>query len=524
MKRTFILLAALWGCLFVSAAVPQFNYRKLNAKASKEYLKAVHPGGVDGHAYWNVYAKKFTYAPSFDFKEVDGASRYLYEISSALGEWSFVADTPNESLAKVWNSIPVGDVVLKVSALDAKGAVKELVGERKFFRDFPFQGPYNPAVRGYRQAAVMGMLYVHNMKAVKSWLKNSEPDMSYDHNTYANKIIGGTVRMEVLLARTCPQYADEAIAIARNAAQFLMSLARKDGEPMAYFPPTYYKNLVASKRSENQGKLMTMDGTFAAQAYLDLYDYTKEQKYFDEAMHMMDTYARIQAEDGSFPIKVDIATAEPVNAAKAMLHPILRLALRVERQYGVKKYEQMRRKAEQWMMQVPMHTFDLTGQFEDVTVMNIRAYQNLTNCTAAPFATYLLSKDNPTPEEVSQSEELVRFSEDQFVYWDNVADQNGLKRDTTPCVFEQYKYAMPVDNSACNVANAMLSLYENNGDELMLAKAVALLDTITVVQDIVTGQIPTTWRLRYKKPTFWINCSYASVVTLLRLDDILSNR
>ena len=78
---------------------------------------------------------------------------------------------------------------------------------------------------------------------------------------------------------------------------------------------------------------------------------------------------------------------------------------------------------------------------------------------------------------------------------------------------------MPVDNSACNVANAMLSIYERTGDKLMLAKATALIDNITVVQCVNTGKIPTTWRLRLNyKPTFWINCTYDSVAILLRME------
>ena len=99
--------------------------------------------------------------------------------------------------------------------------------------------------------------------------------------------------------------------------------------------------------------------------------------------------------------------------------------------------------------------------------------------------------------------------------------KDGYKKDSTPCVFEQYKYAMPVDNSSCNVANAMLSLYEQTGDELMLAKAKALIDNITATQCVNTGKILTTWRIRHNyKPSFWINCSYSSASTLLRLDEM----
>ena len=162
----------------------------------------------------------------------------------------------------------------------------------------------------------------------------------------------------------------------------------------------------------------------------------------------------------------------------------------------------------------------LTGQFEDVTVLGLQPYENLTNCTAAPYATYLLSRE-ANAEEIATAYELVRFSEDQFVYWDMPIGKDGYKKDSTPCVFEQYKYAMPVDNSSCNVANAMLSIYELTGDELMKAKAKALIDNITVTQCVNTGKILTTWRVRHNtKPSFWINCSYSSACTLLRMEEL----
>ena len=93
---------------------------------------------------------------------------------------------------------------------------------------------------------------------------------------------------------------------------------------------------------------------------------------------------------------------------------------------------------------------------------------------------------------------------------------------------DRYKYQKPVDNSACNVADAMLSLYEATGEEIYLAKGKALIDNITVVQNAVNGQIPTTWDFRPTKSdrnrTYWINCSYSSISSLLRLEKLLAER
>lgn len=210
---------------------------------------------------------------------------------------------------------------------------------------------------------------------------------------------------------------------------------------------------------------------------------------------------RLQREDGSLPIKVDFVTGEPVNDACAMLHPLLRYFQRLKADYGVETYAEAQAEGERWMRDVAIRNFDMTGQFEDVTVLGLQPYENLTNCTAAPYAAYLLSKEAPSAEDMADAVDLARFSEDQFTFWDTPLTENGIKDKATPCVYEQYKYQKPVDNSACNVADAMLSLYEATGEEIYLAKGKALIDNITVVQNAVNGQIPTTWTSAPRRAT-----------------------
>ncbi len=499
------------------------DYSELNEQARQEYLEPVRPGYEGENPFWNGFAKKFIYAPAFDFPEYEGAAEYRFTVRGADASWTFVADTPKAALSPVWNDVAVGDVELVVEALDAGGNVLAEVGSRKFLRDFPFSGPYASPSRDYRQAAVMGLMYIHRMPEIQYWLDHAEPDMSYSHNTYPCKIIGATIRAEVLLASLVPSVREDAEKIARNAAQFLIDQSRPAGDPLAYFPPTYYKDLVASKRDENRNKTMMMEAAAAGNAFLDLFNLTQDSTYFNHAVGIADTYLRRQREDGSFPIKVDFISGEPVNTSCAMLGSVLSYFLRLHNEYGLMEYEQAREKGEAWMRDVALKAFDMTGQFEDVTVLGLQPYENLTNCTAAPYATYLLSRENRSDADLEYAEDLVRFSEDQFVFWDMIPNEYGFKPCATPCVYEQYKYQKPVDASVCNVSNAMLSLYEATGDRLYYAKAKALIDNITIVQNAVNGKIPTTWDYRKpssdRKRTFWINCSYSSVKTLLRMQD-----
>ncbi len=499
------------------------DFKELNARAAKEYLKPVRPASEGRNPCWNEFSKKFTYAPTFDVKAREGAEKYRFVVRAADGgqEWSFTSEDPCADLSPVWASIPPSKVNLDVLALDGSENVLDTVYRRSFLRDFPFEGPYNRNVRPYKEAAVMAALYVHRMPGVIKFRETGVPDLDlYSHFTYPNKVIGGLIRIEVKVAEYVPGLRDEALETARKAADFLIGLSRPAGDPLEFFPPTFYGDRAASTKPWNIGKTMTMDACYAGNAFLDLFDATGDSLYFDRALKIADTFKKIQYSDGSFPIKVDYATGEPVNEVRAMLHPVLNYTRRLENGYGVTEYSQMREKAAQWMKTVALETFDLTGQFEDVTVEGLKPYQNLTNCTAAPYASYIL-RGKPDEQEIEDARDLIRLSEDQFVHWNALPNKEGVRPIATPCVYEQHRYQVPVDNSTCNVANAYLDLYELTGDELAYAKAKALIDNLTVVQFVTSGQIPTTFNLRTPEKnatrTYWVNCTNASIQILLRM-------
>ena len=127
------------------------EHEVLNAQATEEYLQPIRPGYEGRNPFWNKFAKKFIYAPTFDFPAAEGATAYRFTIRPAqentITSWTFTADTPTAPLSPVWNDITPGNVVLTVEAVDADGNVIKTVGERRFLRDFPFEGPYHDAVR-----------------------------------------------------------------------------------------------------------------------------------------------------------------------------------------------------------------------------------------------------------------------------------------------------------------------------------------------------------------------------------------
>ena len=504
------------------------NYKRVNAQARKEYRKPIRPGTNGINAFWNEFANKFIFAPAFDFPERSLARAYLFIIYDADGhKWEMKSSSPKADLAPIWDKIPGGtQVTLDVFPILQSGTdTADTLGHRTFLRDFPFQGPYNTPARSYREAAMKGMLYLHHMKPIKHWRDNKEPDMTYRLNTYACKIMGSTIVNECLVARFFPQEREAALQAARNVAAYLRSVSQPKDAPLAYFPPTYINGVLVNAsitKQEGEDATMCMEALTVANGLLDLYNETKEREYYDWAIGIANTYKRLQRPDGSMPIKLVFSTGEPVNDRSAMLHPLLSFLQRLHDEYGIDTYEEMRHKGERWMHEVAIRHFDMTGQFEDVSVLNIKPFQNLTNCTAAPYADYIYRKPAPTKEDLQDASDLMRMSEDQFVFWEMRPDADGIRRHILPCVFEQYKYRQSVDASACNVAGGYLAGYLQTGDELMLAKAIALTNSITISQDARSGFIPTIWERResFGEGSMWINCAVHSIRHLLRMSEV----
>ena len=494
-----------------------FDFDELNKRAAAEYLVPVRPGDGKDFPFWNSCAPSFIYAPVFEFTPVKKASYYVFLINDTI---AFKSDSVLVSLSQVWDKVPVRkNNKLVVKSFDKKGKYIGDAGHRTFEKKPIFEGPYIQNTRPYKEAAMKGLFYFCHQPYFKHWMASQEPDMSYIHNAYPCKIIGATVSMAVMIAELNPDFRKDAVQIAKNAAQFLINQSCPQGTPLAFFPPTYYGNQLTARSPENIGKTMMMEAVQAANAFLDLYDLVHEDTYLNHALGIAQTYLKTQSKDGSWPVKVDFESGIPVNDVKAIPIDLILFFDRLKLQYGYTDFSSAREKAFDYIKKDICPVYDWHGQFEDVTVL-LKPYENLTNCTSAPFAKILLDDKNSTEEDIKYALELVRFCEDQFVIWDTPKGNNGIHPIGTPCVFEQYHYQTPVDDSACNVINALMAAYDRTKDPLLLAKAVSLANTITVWQDASSGFLATLWMVRPGK-SFWMNCTYKSVKTLLFLDKYL---
>ncbi|MBO4558073.1 MAG: hypothetical protein J5693_05655 [Bacteroidales bacterium] len=535
MKRIVTIIAAallIAGCSDSGKNVLDFDYDSLNARALAEYEIPVHPGIPGEVPFWNQYAFKFIYAPAFGFEKVDEAGHYSYTAEAGGQFFIFTAENPNEPLTDIWSDIPVGPVHLVVQAYGSNG---EALGEpqiRDFSKDDPFHGPYETEALDYAAATVKAAEYIHFSPIGQLWLKTGEPDPEYRFNSYACKIWSATVQCECFLAANKPELKEDALAVARAAAAALMKYSRPEGEPLAFFPPTYFKSAgdesLSGVLDYNQVTTMFVEAVCAAKALLDLYDATGEQQYFDFARHIAETYRNLQSEDGYWPMKVNYYTGEPTIPAPCMPTTILQLAQRLKDQYNVDGFEDMIVRSEAWLWQNTLATFNFNGQFEDVPVEGHAPFQDLTNCVAVDCIDYLLAKPDPSNAEVKVCIEMARFAEDQFTRWNaplDVAFGSESVQDVLPFVYEQFVFQVPVDHSTAGVAMAWMRIWEQTGDPLALAKAKTLVDSLVKVQQ-ENGRIPT---VMYNEDPdnhndIWANCTWQSIVALDRFNRIINSK
>jgi hypothetical protein len=169
-----------------------------------------------------------------------------------------------------------------------------------------------------------------------------------------------------------------------------------------------------------------------------------------------------------------------------------------------------------------LESYEWEGQFEDIQLSG--NFVNLTHFIAGDLIEYIKENFSNDNEKVNMAKELLRFVEDQFVAWKEFAPWSDHKPDGvkwyTPAAMEQYFWYVPIDSSTAAIINDFLCVYDITKDELLLEKACALGDSITRMQDPVSGVIPTHWMKEdctENLENFWINCHIHTGFIMMKL-------
>ncbi len=252
----------------------------------------------------------------------------------------------------------------------------------------------------------------------------------------------------------------------------------------------------------------------AALAYLDLYDRVHDKKYLDAAKRIADTYRKTQRPDRVWPLVANLETGAPIGPN--LLSPTLPIMLmdRLSDQYGLKEYEKIAESAFRWILETQVQRFNWDAQFEDSRP--VEEYVNLSREQACDVAIRLLRRNASDPKSVALAEELLRFSEDQFVVWEKpLPEWKDILYGTcdptrnastwfTPVVLEQYRCYGPVARSMGIMISAWQAAYTVTHKPIYLAKAQALATSLTVAQEFWKDGTYPTW-VRSNPGEKWLN-------------------
>ena len=503
--------------------------------ALEESVQPVHPGVPGEVPFWNHYAKRFIYAPAFDYKEVEGAVKYRFDVASeADGKtYSFTDEVPWAPLSQVWTQVPVGYFNITVTGLDKEGNEVGEAGQGRYYRAATFRGEYHtPPVLPYDQSARLALDSLMNKFWVRSWLTDPRPHPDYPLYRYPTKILSALVVGAITHAKlhAGTPVADESKKIAVTVADYLLGLSFAPGTPWEYHTPTY-KGYWIGKRTGGRNDhmqewiIMTIYGVDAGNAWLDLYDFTGDEKYLTAARHIAETFVKRQLPSGSWYLLVNHETNEPYVDLIVVPTQIINYYDRLMNNYGMQGLEESKQKALKWIEDNTLKTYNWQGQFEDIEPR--KAYENLSREQACDYAIYLMRHGADKPENIAVAEELLRFAEDQFVIWEQPMPYGEKSKNPggnssnwiTPCVQEQYVFWMPVNRAAAIMIEAYWQAYVTTGKEIYLAKAKSIANAMTVVQKGNQGIYSTMSYIG--KWNYWLNSTVYPAQTMMRLQENL---
>ena len=323
----------------------------------------------------------------------------------------------------------------------------------------------------------------------------------------------------ITYAKLEPENAEMALELAKMAADYLLTITCKDGEPLAGLPHTYSIDyLPEGSRApigvagQRLGNIMMIYPCEVADAYLDLEEVTGDKKYFDAALKIANYYRDNVQPNGTWYLYLSMTDGKPMAENYCMPNTIINLISRMYKKTGDKVWKDIEEGCFNYINKVCVEQFNWEGQFEDTPLTS--NYENLTHFIALSVIKHIAKTKADDPKEVEKAVTLMRFVEDQFVIWGRFAPRcsntsSDISEWHSPAGLEQYEWYLPIDSSTSYIASTFMDVYKLTGDKLWYEKSCALADNITRMQNPETGIIPTHW-IRKNAHTdifsFWINC------------------
>ena len=399
---------------------------------------------------------------------------------------------------------------------------------------FRGEAAYPAAAKPYRDCAKAAFEYMTALPAMTTLVETGEPDNHYQHNAYPSKTHAWHIRAMLAYAKLDPSARAKALRFAAASAEYLATQLEPADAPLAYWPPTYgRKPLKFDPRTDGpekgnemvgnepagavryRGEVMLVYPAEVGIAFAQLARETGERRWLDLAARIAGTYLRLRRADGSWPLKLKLATGETVCGNPLVSLRPLELFEALHAATGERRWKDAADAAFVWLEAHPLRDWNWDGQFEDIRPA--KPYTNPTKHNAIDSMMYILRRFPGDRARLRQARDLLRFCEDRFVCWEKPANHPGWE---APSVLEQYSCFCPIDASAAKMIRGYLAMYRAEGRAEDLAKARTLANTVTRLQK-PSGRIPTFWTgdwaadVRYD----WLNCMASGALALLELAD-----
>lgn len=509
------------------------NFAEIALNEYNDEKNIIHQGGVKGQNFWNISSSQFMYVPAFQFPYIPSAKCYEFTATDSNGKThSFTAEKPTAPLTPIWKDIAVGMVELKIEAIHRINGKRYICGARTFYKSAPFPGREALPKRAcsYKECAIKAFEYAYNSPSSQYWLNHAMPDPDYYYNVYPSKTLGSLINAMIAYAELEPKTAKNALKIATNAADYLLSITYGEDTAVNGLPPTYsLANLneeIVKKNApaafERINKVMIIYPASVGSAYLKLEKATGNKKYFEAAQKIAEYFKQNVLPNGSWYLLFSKENNKPDNETYCARFKILDFLDDFYKRTGDECFKTLKENYFNYISKTRYETFDWEAQFEDVPLTS--NFSNLSHYDASGYINYM--KNNLLADDMGEkAKEIMRFIEDQFVVWGEFAPWSDLFKEGesfwySPAAMEQYKWYLPIDSSTADVVKAFLNTYKLTGDELLLEKAFALGDSITRRQNPKTGYIPTHWISKNCSEifyNFWMNCHINSAFTMIEL-------
>ena len=497
----------------------------------------VNRGETEGRPFWNINSSQFIFAPAFQFPRIPAAKKYLFIATDKNGaKHEFIDKYPTADLIPIWSEIPTGLVWLKVYGIDDDENILSPCGIREFFKADGFPGRTATAKKAtnYKECSMSALNYVIDEPSYRYWIEKGVPDPEYYHNVYPSKMISSIVNAMIVYSKLNTERAEEAMLLAKNALDYLLSITYDSTTSVEGLPPTYsFKglnaetvNATAPAAERCKDTVMMLYPASAGRAYINMYKATSDEKYLEAAKRIAEYYEKTVLPCGSWHLVIDVKTGKNVGENICSHFGILFF---LNEMASITNSDSLRMIEEKYFAFISKKCLDeykWEGQFEDIVPTG--NYVNHTQLVPNDMLAYII--DNKLSEEgmLEKAKTLMNFIEDQFVVWGEFDPRvkkrfGGLnERWYSPAGLEQYEWYVPIDGSTTKIMNSFRKMYIATKDRLYLEKALTLGDMITKMQNKQTGAIPTHWMkadCTENLENFWINCHMASALWLYELSE-----